>query len=97
MELEQLRIFVAVAEAGSFSAAARGLFVSHSTTSRAVSALERELGAELLSRQGKTVVPTPAGEELLRRAKTLLQQAEETKAAVAAYQKQENRGENETP
>ena len=97
MELEQLRIFAAVAEAGSFSAAARSLFVSHSTTSRAVSALERELGVLLLSRQGKTVAPTPAGEELLRRARALLQQAEEAKAAVAAYQNRENRGENEAP
>ena len=97
MELEQLRLFAAVAEAKSFSAAARSLFVSHSTTSRAVSALERELGVELLSRQGRTVTPTPAGEELLRRAKALLGAAEEAKAAVTAFQNRENRGENETP
>ena len=43
MEPEQLRIFLAVAEQGSFTAAAKALFVSHSTTSRAVAALEHEL------------------------------------------------------
>ncbi len=46
MELEQLRIFLAVAETSSFTGAAKRLFVSHSTTSRAVAALEAELGAK---------------------------------------------------
>ena len=97
MELEQLRIFAAVAEARSFSAAARALFVSHSTTSRAVSSLERELGVELLDRQGRVVRPTPAGEELLRRAEILLLAAEEAKAAMIPFKKQENKGERNTP
>ena len=48
MELEQLRIFCTVAACRSFTRAAKQLFVSHSTTSRAVSALERELGVPLL-------------------------------------------------
>ena len=97
MELEQLRIFAAVADAQSFSAAARALFVSHSTTSRAVSALERELGVELLDRQGRVVRPTPAGEELLKRAEILLLAAEEAKAAMIPFKKQENKGERNTP
>lgn len=97
MELEQLRIFAAVAEARSFSAAARALFVSHSTTSRAVSSLERELGVELLDRQGRVVRPTPAGEELLKRAEILLLAAEEAKAAMIPFKKQENKGERNTP
>ena len=42
MELEQLRIFCAVAACRSFTRAAKELFVSHSTTSRAVTALERD-------------------------------------------------------
>ena len=50
MELEQLRIFCTVAACRSFTRAAKQLFVSHSTTSRAVSALERELGVPLLAR-----------------------------------------------
>ena len=82
MELEQLRIFLAVAEHESFSAAARALFVSHSTTSRAVAALERELGAALLLREGRTVRLTREGEILQAEAKRLLEQVEELKAAV---------------
>ena len=50
MELEQLRHFTAAAEAGSFSAAARSLYISHSTICRSVSALEEELGVQLLER-----------------------------------------------
>ncbi len=82
MELEQLRLFLAVAEARSFSGAARELFVSHSTTSRAVSALERELGKPLLLRRGRTVSLNPAGEVLQREARKILDQAEELKQAV---------------
>ena len=82
MELEQLRIFLAVAEHRSFSAAARALFVSHSTTSRAVAALERELGAALLLREGRTVRLTREGEILQAEAKRLLEQVEELKVAV---------------
>ena len=55
MELEQLRIFCTVAACRSFTRAAKQLFVSHSTTSRAVSALERELGVPLLARDRHTV------------------------------------------
>lgn len=97
MELEQLRIFAAVAEAQSFSAAARALFVSHSTTSRAVSSLEQELGVALLNRQGRIVRPTPAGAELLKRAENLLLAAEEAKAAMIPFKKQANKGEKENP
>ncbi len=82
MELEQLRMFLAVAEAKSFSAAAKVLFVSHSTTSRAVSALERELGKPLMLRRGRAVSLTPAGEVLQREARKILDQAEELKQAV---------------
>ena len=58
MELEQLRIFCTVAACRSFTRAAGQLFVSHSTTSRAVSALERELGVPLLVRDRHTVALT---------------------------------------
>ena len=52
MELEQLRIFCAVAACRSFTRAAKELFVSHSTTSRAVTARseERRVGKECRSR-----------------------------------------------
>ena len=79
MELEQLRIFVAVAEHGSYSAAAKDLFVSHSTTSRAVSALENELGVTLFDRRNRILGLTPAGQSLLRDARELLENAAQLK------------------
>ena len=53
MELEQLRIFLAAAEDGGFSPAARRLYISHSTVSRTVAALERELGVQLFVRSNR--------------------------------------------
>ena len=79
MELEQLRIFVAVAERGSYSAAAKDLFVSHSTTSRAVSALQNELGVTLFDRKNRILGLTQAGQSLLRDARELLENAAQLK------------------
>lgn len=76
MELEQLRNFVAVAECGSFTKAARRLYISHSTTSRAVSALEEEFGLRLLERDNHVLGLTAAGSCLLREAKLILAAAD---------------------
>lgn len=89
MELEQLRIFLAVAEQGSFTAAAKALFVSHSTTSRAVAALERELGTPLFLRQGRSVSLTAAGELLLPEAERLLAMAEAIKQKIQREKEKE--------
>ena len=82
MELEQLRIFCAVAACRSFTRAAKELFVSHSTTSRAVSALE--LGVPLLTRDRHTVALTGAGAVLLTGAEALLRDADALADAVRA-------------
>ena len=82
MEPEQLRIFLAVAEHGSFTAAAKALFLSHSTTSRAVAALERELGAPLFLRQGRSVTLTKAGETLKPEAERILNELEKLKENI---------------
>ena len=82
MELEQLRIFAALCEEGGFSAAARKLYKSHSSVSRAVSALERELGVSLCVRDSRSFAPTEAGERLSRGAKELLREAEELEKSV---------------
>ena len=90
MELEQLRIFLAVAECRSFSGAARALFVSHSTTSRAVSALERELGVSLMRRTGRAAVTlTEAGQRLRPMAEALLRQAEDIKQQIHSPKEKE--------
>ena len=72
MELEQLRMFIAAAEHRGFSPAGRSLYTSHSTVSRAVSALEKELNAELFVREHKQLSLTPAGELLYEDARTII-------------------------
>ncbi len=89
MELEKLRIFLAVAECRSFTLGARRLYISHSSTSRAVAALEEELGVKLLRRENRILGLTPAGEQLCREARQLLAQAERAAARVKAAEKNE--------
>ena len=76
MDLEQLRIFTALCETGGFSAAARRLYKSHSSVSRAVSALERELGVRLCERDRRSFALTAAGRELYARSTLLLREAD---------------------
>lgn len=91
MELEQLRIFTAVAKYKSFSEAARRLYISHSTTSRAVSALEKELDVLLMERDNRVIALTAAGKTLAEEAARLLelerQTAERVKAAATTEEK----------
>ena len=94
MELEQLRIFVAAAEEGSFSGAARKLYISHSTVSRAVAALEEELGVRLVRRGNSVTGLTAAGETLLLEARSLLEQAERAAERVRAAGEKETGDEN---
>ena len=89
MELEQLRHFTAAAEAGSFSAAARSLYISHSTICRSVSALEEELGVRLFERSSRDFRLTEAGEALLPQAQELLDAAEDIKIGMTTL-KQSN-------
>ena len=84
MDLEKLRIFLTVAECRSFSLGAQRLYISHSTTSRAVSALEEELGVPLIRRDNRVLGLTPAGEILREEARMLLEQAEQAARRVRA-------------
>lgn len=72
----QLRAFVAVAESRSFKDAARALHMSQPGVSRAVGALEQELGGLLLMRGHGQVSLTALGERALVRARALLNEAE---------------------
>lgn len=65
--MDALHAFVAAARHGSFSAAATELGVTHGAISRRVTAVEVWLGARLFDRHGRGVVPTPVGENLVRR------------------------------
>lgn len=77
MELRHLRYFVAVAEKLHFSRAAEDLNISTPTLSHQIQALERMLGAQLLSRRKKSAVSlTQTGKRFLEEARATLRQAE---------------------
>lgn len=88
MELEQLRVFAAVADEGSFTGAARRLYISHSTVSRTVTALEEELGVRLVERDNRFIALTKAGETLREEAEQLLSAASAAAARVRAAAKE---------
>ncbi|KQR99918.1 transcriptional regulator [Williamsia sp. Leaf354] len=71
LDLRKLRYFVAVAEHGHFGRAAAALYIAQPVLSRQVLALEKELGATLLTRTTRSVELTPAGEQLLQDARGL--------------------------
>lgn len=88
MELEQLRVFAAVADEGSFTGAARRLYISHSTVSRTITALEEELGVRLVERDNRFIALTKAGETLREEAEQLLSAADTAAARVRAATKE---------
>ena len=71
IDWNQLRAFLAAAEAGSLSAAARQLGLSQPTLSRQVAAIESRLGVTLFERVGKTMQLTVAGLDLLEHARAM--------------------------
>lgn len=75
-DFDQLRTFVAVAEAGSLSAAAPRVFLSQSSVSEQMRKLEERIGVTLFTRGKQGVATTPAGERLLGHARHLLAQSE---------------------
>src|SRR5580698_9699765 len=82
MELRHLRYFVAVAEEGSLTVAAEErLHTAQPSLSRQIRDLEYEVGAQLLTRSARGVVPTAAGRAFLEHARLALAQAD---AAVEA-------------
>src|SRR5688572_21635819 len=76
ISLARLAAFAAVAEAGSFTAAAERMDMTKSAVSQAVALLERELGAQLLQRSTRKLAITEAGEAFLADCRALLAGAE---------------------
>jgi LysR family hca operon transcriptional activator len=75
MELRHLRYFVAVAEAGSLTVAARQtLHTSQPSLSRQIQDLEGEVGTRLLTRRARGIELTPAGRTFLEHARSVLSQ-----------------------
>jgi DNA-binding transcriptional LysR family regulator len=77
MDLEAVRVFVKVAELGSFTRAGDHLGLSKGRVSLRIQALEDELGCRLLQRTTRAVRLSPDGEQFLPRARRLVQDADE--------------------
>lgn len=76
VSLDRMAAFVAVADSGSFTAAAERMDTTKSALSQAVSLLERELGAQLLQRSTRKLAITEAGAAFLDDCRSLLGEAE---------------------
>lgn len=72
LTLDQLRVFAAVADTGSFRAAARRLSRVQSAVSHAIANMEAQLGVPLFDRSGHRPVMTPQGQALLSNARDIL-------------------------
>ncbi|MGM9537785.1 MAG: LysR family transcriptional regulator, partial [Candidatus Onthomonas sp.] len=81
MTLRHLRIFCAVLEQGSMSAAAQSLFMTQPSVSQAIRELEQHYSCVLFERMGRRLAVTPAGERLYPRARALVEQFEELERA----------------
>lgn len=77
LDLRRLRVFAAVAEGGSFTAAATALFLTQPAVSQQMAILEREVGVPLLVRVPRGIQLTDAGRLLAERAARLLAEAGE--------------------
>ncbi len=76
MNLRHLRAFAAIADAGGFVRAAARLNLSQPALSRQIHALEDELGVPLFDRVGRRIQLTSEGDDLLRRSRRLLAEAD---------------------
>src|SRR5690242_14081737 len=81
-DLQDLGVFVAVADAGGFSAAARRIGVSKAMVSTAVTRLERRLGVRLLQRSTRRLALTEAGAAYLDHARQARLAARAAEAAA---------------
>jgi DNA-binding transcriptional LysR family regulator len=82
LDLELLRSFVSVVDAGGFTRAGERVHRTQSTVSQQIKRLEDDIGQPLLNRNGKDVTPTEVGERLLSYARRLLALAEEARDVV---------------
>src|SRR5215468_9861312 len=83
LDLDLLRSFVSVVDAGGFTRAGERVHRSQSTVSQQVRRLEGMLGCDLLDRNGRQATPTEEGERLLSYARRILALAEEARDVVA--------------
>lgn len=86
LNLDSLKVFLAVAEYDSFSEAGRQLHLSQPAVSQIIQGLERQLGAQLFIRQGRTVQLTEGGQMLVSMARELLTSAQRIEQTMLSVQ-----------
>ena len=82
VDTKKLRFFVKIVELGSLTRAADALHIAQSALSQQLVALEREVGARLLSRSSRGVAVTPAGQTLYRYGQLILRQYQQAIAEI---------------
>ncbi|WP_345603420.1 LysR family transcriptional regulator [Pseudonocardia adelaidensis] len=85
MSLNRLAILVQVVDSGGFSAAARALYMSQPAVSSQIRALEGSLGVQLVERRPDGARPTPAGREVVAKARMVFALLEEISRCAAEY------------
>lgn len=90
MSLQQLKYLIAVVNSGSINEAAKKLYISQPTLSKAIKELEREMGITILKRTSTGIVLSPDGAEFLSYARQITEQVEllENKYLDTPYQEQ---------
>ncbi len=83
-KLQQLKYLVALYDTGHFGQAAKKCFVSQSTLSSAIQALEEQLDSQLIERDHKTFVFTPLGIEVVTKSRLILEQSADLVATSSA-------------
>lgn len=84
-DLRQLEIFCRVVELKSFSKAADAVFLTQASVSERIAGLENSIGARLLDRMGRQIVPTRAGELLYRHAIRLLDMKNTARQEIESF------------
>src|ERR671927_539336 len=83
MEIRQLKAFMAIADARTFTAAAQRIHYTQAALSMQIKQLEREVGVPLFTRMPRRVVLTEAGERLMARAQHILREHDAALAELA--------------
>lgn len=87
LDSRQLLAFSALARRGSFTLAAKDLFLTQSAVSHAIKSLEDDVGCRLLDRVGRRVLLTQAGEQFLRHTEKILREMEAARIGLETLSK----------